>query len=98
MTVAALKTNLAVLCVFITLAATYLMLTLAALGVDPSDLQPSAGTSGSPAASRPGMSPSRTSPMRPSAATSSRPGRCDDVIGKFPVDTIIRHAIFRGTI
>ncbi len=43
MTIAALRTNLAVLWVFITLTATYLLLVLAELGIDPSDLQPIAG-------------------------------------------------------
>ncbi|MGH3254538.1 MAG: acetate uptake transporter [Streptosporangiaceae bacterium] len=43
MTIAALKTNAAVLWVFITLAATYLLLTLANLGIDPSDLVPIGG-------------------------------------------------------
>jgi uncharacterized protein len=43
MTIAALKTNLAVLVVFITLAATYLLLTLAELGINPSGLLPIGG-------------------------------------------------------
>jgi uncharacterized protein len=38
MTIAALKTNLAVLVVFITLTATYLLLVLGNLGINPSDL------------------------------------------------------------
>jgi succinate-acetate transporter protein len=43
MTIAALRTNLAVLCVFITLTATYLLLTLAELGVATSSLLPIGG-------------------------------------------------------
>jgi uncharacterized protein len=43
MTVAALKTNAAVLLVFITLTATYLLLCLAELGIDPADLVPIGG-------------------------------------------------------
>jgi uncharacterized protein len=43
MTMAALKTNAAVLWVFITLTATYLLLVLAELGINPSDLLPIAG-------------------------------------------------------
>ncbi|MGH3422898.1 MAG: acetate uptake transporter, partial [Streptosporangiaceae bacterium] len=43
MTIAALKTSAAVLCVFITLTATYLLLTLAELGTDPADLLPIGG-------------------------------------------------------
>ena len=43
MTIAALKTNAAVLAVFITLTATYLFLVLAEFGINPSDLQPIAG-------------------------------------------------------
>lgn len=39
MTIAALKTNAAVLWVFITLTATYLLLALAEFGIDPTDLQ-----------------------------------------------------------
>jgi uncharacterized protein len=43
MTIAALKTNAAVLWVFITLTATYLLLVLAKLGIDPADLLPIGG-------------------------------------------------------
>jgi len=43
MTIAALKTNLPVLAVFVTLTATYLLLVLAKLGIDPADLLPIAG-------------------------------------------------------
>ena len=43
MTIAALKTNAAVLWVFITLTATYLLLTLANLCINPSDLLPIGG-------------------------------------------------------
>lgn len=43
MTIAALRTNAAVLAVFVTLTATYLLLVLAELGINPSDLQPIAG-------------------------------------------------------
>lgn len=43
MTIAALKTNAAVLWVFITLTATYLLLVLAEFGINSSDLQPIAG-------------------------------------------------------
>ncbi|MGH3206950.1 MAG: acetate uptake transporter, partial [Trebonia sp.] len=43
MTIAALRTSAAVLCVFITLTATYLLLTLAELGTDPADLLPIGG-------------------------------------------------------
>jgi uncharacterized protein len=43
MTIAALRTNVAVLCVFITLTATYLLLVLANLGVATSSLLPIAG-------------------------------------------------------
>jgi uncharacterized protein len=43
MTIAALRTNLAVLVVFITLAATYLLLTLANLGINTSGLLPIGG-------------------------------------------------------
>lgn len=39
MTIAALKTNAAVLWVFITLTATYLLLVLAEFGIDPADLK-----------------------------------------------------------
>ena len=43
MTIAALKTNVPVLGVFVTLTATYLLLVLAKLGIDPADLLPIAG-------------------------------------------------------
>jgi uncharacterized protein len=43
MTIAALKTNVAVLVVFVTLAATYLLLTLANLGINASGLLPIGG-------------------------------------------------------
>ncbi len=43
MTIAALRTNAAVLCVFVTLTATYLLLVLAELGVATSSLLPIAG-------------------------------------------------------
>lgn len=43
MTIAAVKTNAAVLWVFITLTATYLLLVLAEFGINPADLQPIAG-------------------------------------------------------
>jgi succinate-acetate transporter protein len=43
MTIAALKTNAAVLWVFITLTATYLLLVLAEFGINPADLLPIAG-------------------------------------------------------
>ena len=43
MTIAALRTNAAVLCVFVTLTATYLLLTLANLGVATSSLLPIGG-------------------------------------------------------
>ena len=43
MTIAAVKTNVAVLLVFITLTATYLLLVLANLGIDPAICCPSAG-------------------------------------------------------
>jgi uncharacterized protein len=43
MTIAALKTSIAVLGVFVTLTATFLLLTLAELGTDPSDLLPIGG-------------------------------------------------------
>lgn len=43
MTIAALRTNVAVLCVFLTLSATYLLLTLAELGVATSTLLPIGG-------------------------------------------------------
>ena len=43
MTIAALKTNAAVLAVFVTLTATYLLLVLANLGINPADLLPIGG-------------------------------------------------------
>lgn len=75
MTIAALRTNAAVLWVFITLTATYLLLVLAEFGVAASPCSPLPGTSALSAASPPGMSRSRTSPTPPSAGSSSPPGR-----------------------
>ncbi|HET9967882.1 MAG TPA: acetate uptake transporter, partial [Streptosporangiaceae bacterium] len=43
MTIAALRTNVAVLAVFVTLTATYLLLVLGNLGINPADLLPIGG-------------------------------------------------------
>lgn len=43
MTIAALRTNVPALAVFVTLTATYLLLVLGKLGIDPADLLPIAG-------------------------------------------------------
>ena len=75
MTIAALRTNVPVLAVFVTLTETYLLLVLAKLGINPADLLPAAGYVGIACGSPPGTSPSPTSPTPPSAASSSPSGR-----------------------